>query len=214
MPSLQQFSGYPGASLGIGEGVVVILHIETACGGNGLELMVFQVGLQAAGCCKGVEELILGIIHLIGAEDCTKATLIKWSVMGNQGQSLNQGFYPCPHVWENGSLLGILTAKAVNLGTPIVIVVRLWMNERVELIHNLSVPNDDHTNRTYRRTIIVGRFKIYSCKISHGLIFLISVTHTLEFRRYFFTKPLRLEHFNILTLPEQFLNKVKSGTNE
>jgi len=62
--------------------MVVILHAEAAGGGHGLELMVFQVGLQAAGCCKRVEELVLGIIHLIGAEDGAKAAFVKGAVVG------------------------------------------------------------------------------------------------------------------------------------
>ena len=176
--------------------------MEAAGGSYGLELMVFQVGLQAAGCGKSVEELVLGIIHLIGAEDGAKAAFVKGAVMGYQREAFDQRLNLCPHIGENWGIVGVSTAQAMHLSAPVVIIVGLGLDERVELVHNLPVTDNDHSNGAYRRTIIVGGLEIYSCKISPGLIFLITVKHTLDFCRHLLTKPLWLEHFNILALPE------------
>ena len=84
---LQYFPCYPGAGFGIGEGVVVVLHAEAAGGGDGLELVVGQTGELAAGDTKGVEELIVGIVHPIDAEDGLEAALVEGSVVGHKGQT-------------------------------------------------------------------------------------------------------------------------------
>jgi hypothetical protein len=46
------------------------------------------------------------------------------------------------------------------------------------------------------------------------IAFSVFIPHPVNFTSYFLTEPLRFEHFNILTLPEQFLNKVESRANE
>jgi len=105
----KEMDGYPGAGFGIGEGMMVILHLEAAGGSYGLELMVFQVGLRAAGCGKRVEELVLGVIHLIGAEDGAKAAFVKGAVVGYQRQAFNKGLNLRPHIGEHWGIVGVST---------------------------------------------------------------------------------------------------------
>jgi hypothetical protein len=49
----------------------------------------------------------------------------------------------------------------------VVLIVRLWLNERVERIHNLTVAHNDNANGANGRALVVSCLKIYSCKISH-----------------------------------------------
>ena len=66
--------------------------------------------------------------------------------MSHQWQALNQRFYLCPDLWEYWRIISILTAKAMNLTAPVVIIVGLWLNEGVERIHNLTVPDNNNTH--------------------------------------------------------------------
>ena len=115
----------------------MIFHLETADGGYCVQVMVVQVREKATRGPEGIKELVVGVVHLINPEHCFQATLVKRFVVGHQEQALNQGFYLRPDVRENRCIIGICTAKAVNLGTPIVVVVRLRLNERIECIDNL-----------------------------------------------------------------------------
>ena len=126
--------------------MVVVLHAETTSLGNCLELMVRQTGELAAGGAKGVVELVVRIIHLITTEYCLQAAFIEGSIMSHKGQALNQRLYLRPHFWKDGSIICILTAEAVNLRTPVVIVVWFRLNEGVEGIYNLSVPDNNYAH--------------------------------------------------------------------
>jgi hypothetical protein len=126
---LQYFSGYPCAGFGIGESVVMVLHAKAACLGDGMELVVRQIGELAARDTKGVVKLIIGIIHLIDAEYGFQAAFVERLVMCHKRQAFNQGFYLCPHFRKDRSIIGISITESMNLLAPIVIVVRLRLNE-------------------------------------------------------------------------------------
>ena len=165
--SLEYLPCYPGTCLGVGEGVVVVLHAEAAGLGDGLELVVRQGGKLATGDTKRVEELIVGIVHPIDAEDGLEAALVEGSVVGHKGQTLYQRLYLCPDFREDGGIFCVFPAKAMNLRTPVVVVVRLGLNEGVEGIDYLAVPNDNDTNRADAAALVVGGLKINCCKIFH-----------------------------------------------
>ena len=59
---------YPGAGLGIGKGMVVILEVITQGGSHGVELMVGQVAELVARGAQGVEEDVVRVVHLVGAK--------------------------------------------------------------------------------------------------------------------------------------------------
>ena len=108
---------------------MVVLHAEAAGLGNGLELVVRQGGELATGDTKGVEELVVGIVHPIDAEDGHEATLVEGSVVGHKGQTLNQRLYLCPDLWEYWRIVSIFMAKAMYLTAPVVIIVGLRLDE-------------------------------------------------------------------------------------
>ena len=78
---------------------------------------------------KGVIKLIVGIVHLIYTEGCLEATLVEGFVMCHEGQSFNKWFYLSPNFREEWGRVGIVTTQSVNLRAPVVIVVRLRLNE-------------------------------------------------------------------------------------
>ena len=116
---------------------------------------------------KGVVELVVRIIHLITTEYCLQAAFIEGSIMSHKGQALNQRLYLFPYLRKNGGIVCVFTTEAVNLRTPVVIVVWFRLNEGVEGIHNLSVPDNNYAHRTNRTPLVIGCLKIYCCKISH-----------------------------------------------
>jgi hypothetical protein len=91
-------------------------------------------------------KLIIRIIHLIATEYGFQATLIKRLIMGYKGQSLNKWLYLFPYFWEYGGFFCVLTSKTMYLATPIIIVVGLWLNQRVESIHYLTITHYHYTH--------------------------------------------------------------------
>ena len=146
---------------------MVVLHAEAAGLGDGLQLVVRQGRELATGDTEGVEELIVGIVHPIDAEDGLEATLVEGPVVGHKGQTLYQRLYLCPDIREDGGIFCVFPAKAMNLRTPVVVVVRLGLNEGVERIDYLAVTNDNDTNRADAAALVISRFKVNRCKILH-----------------------------------------------
>lgn len=107
--------------------MVVVFEGETAGGGYGLELMVHEMGKFAAGGAEGVVELVVGVVHLIGAEDRFQAGFVEPFVVGDERKEgpsgsggflvgeAEQGLYLCPYLREDRGFLGVLTAEAMNL---------------------------------------------------------------------------------------------------
>ena len=123
----------------------------------------------ALGSLAGAIEIIVRVIHLIAAEDGFQATLVKRLVVGNQRQTLDEWFNLCPHVGEDGCVVGILVTQAVDALAPVVVVVGFGLDERVERVGHPAVTHHDHTHRAHAGALAVGRLKVYCCKISHGL---------------------------------------------
>ena len=74
-----------------------------------------------------------------------------------------------PYFREYWCILSIILAESMHLRTPIVIIVRLWLDERIERIYNLTIPDNDDSHRANGTAFVVCRFKIYCCKILHYL---------------------------------------------
>ena len=66
----------------------------------------------------------------------------------HKGQTFNQWFYLCPDLWEHWCLLRVFATKPMNLAAPVVIIIWLGLDERVERIYYLTVAYDHHTYRT------------------------------------------------------------------
>jgi hypothetical protein len=131
-----------------------------------MQLMVRQIGHSPAGGPASVIKKIVGIIHLIDAEDGLQASFVKGTVVGYQGEAFYQGLYLLPYLGKDGGFLGVFPAKAVDLRAPIGIVVRLGLDEGIELFRNLPVPHDDNANGTNAAALVVGCLEIYGCKVS------------------------------------------------
>jgi hypothetical protein len=119
---------------------MVLQQIATLCG-YGVKLMVSKIGKNSARYAQGIVKLIIRVIHLIDTEDGLQTTFIKGTIMGHKGQTFYQRFYLSPYLGEHGGIVRILTAEAVNLAAPVIIVVGLWLDQGVERIYNLSVPD-------------------------------------------------------------------------
>ena len=66
--------------------------------------------------------------------------------MGYKRQSFYLWFNLLPDIWEDWCFLRVFTAEAVDVGANIVIIVRLRMDQRVELVYFLSSPDNYYTN--------------------------------------------------------------------
>ena len=96
--------------------------------------------------------------------------------------------YLLPHFGENRRIVRVYSAKTMHLTAPVVVILRLRFDERVEAIHHLTSSYNNHANRAYRRTLIVGGFKIYSCKVFHCckvIFYLFYVSNEIQIYSFF-----------------------------
>ncbi len=149
--------------------MMVVLHAESASLCNSLQLVVWQKRKHSSRHTKCIKELIVRIVHPIDTKHSFEATLVERSVVSHQRQTLNQRFYLSPNIWKNGSVVCVFVSQPMNSPTPIIVVVRLRLNEGIERIDNLAIPDDNDTHRTNRTPFIIGRLKIYRRKVSHCL---------------------------------------------
>ena len=119
----QNLQSYRRASLGIGQGVVMVLQVVAAAGGYDVEV-VMAAWPDFARSDAGAIEFIIRIIHLIDAEDGLQAVLVEGFVMSHKRQAalavhavdafdavlLEQGFHLFPHEREDGRVFGVLGA--------------------------------------------------------------------------------------------------------
>jgi hypothetical protein len=112
--------------------MMVVFEMITTEFRNGMQLVVLSPWKSLAGSHTSTVEFIIWIIHLVTTEYSLQATLIESLVMGNEGKSFNQRLNLLPYLWEYRCFFGILTSKAMHLRTPIIIVIGLWLNQRVE----------------------------------------------------------------------------------
>ena len=68
--------------------------------------------------------------------------------MGYEWQAFYQRLYLRPYFGEYWCVLSVFLAETMHLRTPIIIIVRLWLDERVERIHYLAITHNDDTYRT------------------------------------------------------------------
>jgi hypothetical protein len=97
-----------------------------------VKLVVWQIRERATRDTKRIVELIVRIVHLIYTEYGFQATFVKRLVVSDQGQSLNQGFYLCPYLGKDRGFLCVFATEPMNLAAPVVIIVWLRLDERIE----------------------------------------------------------------------------------
>ena len=65
--------------------------------------------------------------------------------MCHKGKAINQRLYLFPHLRKYRCIFCVLTSQTMHLAAPIIIIVGFWLNQRVELIHNLTITHYHHT---------------------------------------------------------------------
>ena len=68
--------------------------------------------------------------------------------MSHQWKAFYQWFNLCPYFGKNRSFIRVFMTKTMYLAAPIIIIVRFWLDERVEGIYYLTISYDGDTNRT------------------------------------------------------------------
>ena len=166
---LQQLHRYHSAGLCIRKGVMVVHEVISAGCGDGLELMVRKPAAEVtSGSREGVVELVVGIVHLIDTEYGLEASFVETGVVRNEGEALDERFNLLPDVREYRCIFGVLRPKSVYLLAEPLVVLRFGMDETVERVHNLPVTHYHHSDGAYAGGLLVRRFEINSCKISHN----------------------------------------------
>ena len=140
-------------------------------------------------------EVVVGIVHLIDAEDGFQAALVERLVMCHKRKPRYLRLNLLPYFGEDRRTVCIRSAKTMHLTAPVVVILWLWLDERVETIHHLTSSNNNHANSAYRRTLIIGGFKIYSCKIFHCckvIFYLFYVSNEIQIYSFFVAQLLLL----------------------
>ncbi len=146
----KNFAGNPGARLGIGQSVMMILHTKPASLRHSIQFMVHQTRESPPRSAKSIVELIIRIIHLINPENRLQTTLIKSLIMSDKRQSFYERLNLSPNLRKHRSTVSILICEPMHLTAPIIIIIRLRLNQRIKTIHNLPVPHNHNTHRTNR----------------------------------------------------------------
>ena len=105
-------------------------------------------------------ELIIGIVHLVHLEHRLQASLVKGRVVSHQWQSLNLWLNLSPYLWKYPGVHGILHGKSMHPSIPIGIILRLWPDETVVAIHNLTIPYYHNAYGANAGSLLVGSLKI------------------------------------------------------
>lgn len=125
--------------------MMVIFEVISAGLGDGVELVVREEFTEmTAGGPAGAKELIIRVIHLVAAKHGLQAALVEGTVVGHKRQPFDKRRYLLPHVRKNWSVFGVFLSQAVQTGVPIIIVVRLGLNQRIETVDKLAVADDDN----------------------------------------------------------------------
>lgn len=93
-------------------------------------------------------ELIVRIVHLVNTKDGLKAAFVEGFVVGHERQTGYLRFYLPPHFREYGCIFRICGTQAMHAATPVVVIRRFGLDERIELVDNLTATNDNHANGT------------------------------------------------------------------
>ena len=127
--------------------MVMIGEIVSAGSGNGLELMVGKpISEMTPRCGKSVNEDVTRVVHPVDLEDGLQAPLVKAAVMCHDGEVANHRCNLRPDIREYRGVIRILGTETMHLLAEPLIVLRFWVDERVEGIHYPSAPNEDHAN--------------------------------------------------------------------
>ena len=165
----EKFHRYCRAGFGVGEGVVMMLKLVVAGGGDGLELVVGEAASEVSP--RGqqcVVEWVIRVIHLIDAVNGLQASLVKTRVVCDQRETFNKRRDLFPDIRENRRIVGITRPQPVHALAKPAEILRLRMDQRVERIHHHAAAHDYDPYAAYTAGLLVRRLEIYRCKIIHS----------------------------------------------
>lgn len=86
----------------------------------------------------------------------TSGSLVKGRVVSHQWQSLDLWFNLSPDLRKHPGIHGILHGKSMHPCVPIRVILRLWLDETVVAIHNLTIHYYHNANGAYACALLVG----------------------------------------------------------
>lgn len=135
------------AGLRVCQGMMVLGELEPAGCGHGVQLVVWEAPAKVFS--RGAErivEFIVRIVHLIAAENGFQASFIESGIVRDQRQSLDEWFYPCPYAWKYRSIVGVVVTKAMYLLAEPLVVVRLWLYQRIEPVYHFPTSHNHYAD--------------------------------------------------------------------
>ena len=159
--------GDRGAGFGVGKGVVVVAQVEPDVSRNGVKLVVGQSGKSTARGAAGAMERIVGVGHGVVEVCLTQASLVERAVMGHQRQAVYPGGDARPHPGESVGSGCVFVGETVDTGVPVAVKIGLRAYELIEFFVYGAVSYDHDPHAAHAERVVVGRFKIYCCKVFH-----------------------------------------------
>ena len=156
----------------------MVEQVVATSGSNGLQLVVGQRASEpAAGGGQGVEEAIVGIVHLIDPKDSAQTTCIEAGIVshernqraiGEAGLDVLLDLFP--NVGKDGGIVGISRRKSMHALAEILVVIGFGMNEAVKRICHFPILHDDDAYRTHAAWLFVGGLEVYGNEVSEHLL--------------------------------------------
>lgn len=112
-------------------------------------------------------EAVVGVVHLIYLEDFLQASLVEWGIVRHKRQPLDFRGNLLPNIREYRSVFGVFLADAVHLLAEPFVVFGLRMDEAVERVHDLPVPDNNDSHAADAAAALVRCLEIYCSKIFH-----------------------------------------------
>lgn len=157
------------ASLGISQSVMVIVQLITARRGHGVKSMIWKrVPIYVSGRGQGIQEHVVRIVHLINLKDRFEASFVKPAIVSHQRKPLNERCNLLPDIGEYWSILRILRPESVHLTAEPLVILRFWVDQAIEGIHDSPIPNYNYSHAAYTAWALVCCLKVYRRKICHN----------------------------------------------
>lgn len=154
-----------GAGFSVSESMMMISEVKATVSGNGMQLMILQIGEYLDRSSVSTMELIIRISHLIMRETSLQAALVEAFVMSYERQVSHIFRCLIPDFREDWRIISIFLLDSMNLSVPITIVIRNRFYQTIKTIDNLPVSDDNDTDTARTSNIAVCRFEVYCGKV-------------------------------------------------
>jgi hypothetical protein len=120
------------------------------------------------GGAAGAIELVVGIVHLVHAEDGLEATLVEGAVVRHQWKTGYLRFYLFPYIREDGGLGGVSFRQPVYLGEAPQVPSRFGADKTVVVVCDDTIADNYYAYAAYAGALRVGYLKINGSEIFHN----------------------------------------------